>query len=282
MVCHYTAVPATRSDDRPVLKGTVAAAMTPLCDGGASIDIAAIGPYVDFLAAGGVDGIFALGSTGEGVLLEAHERRLIVESFREATAGRLDLAVHAGAMSTQQTVALAAHAAEVGADAVAVIAPPYYPFTAEGLLEHFAAAAAACFPVPFYAYEFEARSGYPIPVEVIERLRERAPNLAGMKTSDKPFSAVQPYLLDGLDIFVGFEPMIPEALAAGAAGSVSGLAAVFPAAVVELVRNPSPEGVRRVEELRALVDPILPKGKVELARQGLMRVDVRAPMMPAA
>ena len=46
---------------------------------------------------------------------------------------------------------------------MAVIAPPYFPFTADALLEHFASAAAACAPLPFYAYEFEARSGYTIP-----------------------------------------------------------------------------------------------------------------------
>jgi 4-hydroxy-tetrahydrodipicolinate synthase len=113
---------------------------------------------------------------------------------------------------------------------------------------------------------------------VIERLRERAPNFAGMKVSDKPFSAVQPYLLDGLDLFVGFEPMIPEALAAGATGSVSGLAAVYPDEVVAVVRNPTEQGAQRLVELRATVDPILPKGKAELARRGLMRTDVRTPM----
>jgi dihydrodipicolinate synthase/N-acetylneuraminate lyase len=117
---------------------------------------------------------------------------------------------------------------------------------------------------------------------VLERLRERAPNLVGLKISDKPFAAVQPYMLPGLDVFVGFEPLIPEALAAGAIGSVSGLAAIFPAAVVELVASPSDAGVRRVEELRAQVEPILPNGKAELARRGLMRTDVRAPMAPAA
>jgi dihydrodipicolinate synthase/N-acetylneuraminate lyase len=247
-----------------MLKGTLA-----------TVDADAIGPYVDFLAAGGVDGVFVLGSTGEGVLLEPEERSEVVAAFRTATAGRLDLAVHAGALSTQQTVKLAERAAD------AVIAPPYYPFTADGLLEHFAAAAAACSPLPFYAYEFAARSGYAIPVETIERLRERAPNLAGMKVSDRPFAAVVPYLLDGLDVFVGYEPMIPEALGAGAVGSVSGLAAVFPEAVVDLVRAPSDDGVRLVEQLRARIEPILPRGKAELARLGLMRADVRAPFLPA-
>jgi dihydrodipicolinate synthase/N-acetylneuraminate lyase len=265
-----------------VLKGTLAAALTPLRDGGRAVDTVAIGPYVDFLAAGGVDGVFALGSTGEGVLLDDDERRTVVEAFREATEGRLDLAVHAGAMSTRQTAGLARHARDVGADAVAVVAPPYYPLGDDELVEHFATAAEACAPLPFYVYEFKARSGYAIPVEVVRRLRERAPNLAGMKVSDKPMSAVEPYLLDGLDVFVGFEPLIPEALAAGAVGSVSGLAAVFPDAVVDLVERPSSDGVRRVEELRARIDPILPNAKAELALKGLMLPDVRAPLRPAA
>lgn len=264
-----------------MIRGLLAAALTPLRDGGAAVDPDSVGPYVDFLAAGGVDGVFALGSTGEGILLEADERRELAVAFREATAGRLDLAVHVGAISTQQTAALAEHAASIGADAVAAVAPPYYAYTAEGLLEHFAAAAEACAPVPFYVYELAARSGYAIPVEVVERLRDRAPNLAGLKVSDQPFSAVAPYFLDGLDVFVGYEPLIPEALAAGAVGAVSGLAAVHPDVVAELVRSPSAEGARRVDELRKPLEPLPTKGKAELARRGLMRADVRAPLVPA-
>jgi len=265
-----------------VIRGVLAAALTPLRDGGAAVDPDAVGPYVDFLADGGVDGVFALGSTGEGILLEADERRELAAAFREATAGRLDLAVHVGAVSTQQTVALAEHAAWIGADAVAAVAPPYYPYTADGLVEHFAAAASACAPVPFFAYELAARSGYAIPVEVVERLRERAPNFAGMKVSDRPFSAVEPYLLDGLAVFVGFEPLLPEALAAGAVGSVSGLAAVRPEAVVELARDPTPKRAAAVDELRASLEPLIPNGKAELARRGVMRPDVRLPLLPAA
>ena len=116
-----------------MIHGVVAAALTPLRDGGTAVDPDSVEGYVDFLVAGGVDGVFALGSTGEGVLLEPGERRLMAERFREATAGRVALAVHAGAMSTPATAALAEHAASIGADAVVVIAPPYYPYTADGL-----------------------------------------------------------------------------------------------------------------------------------------------------
>ena len=115
----------------------------------------------------------------------------------------MPVAVHCGAQSTADTAALAAHAAEAGAAAVAVIAPPFFPLDERALEAHFAAAAAACAPLPFYVYEFAARSGYAVPVAVVERLRETAPNLRGLKVSDKPWEAVEPYLLDGLDVFIG-------------------------------------------------------------------------------
>ena len=53
-----------------------------------------------------------------------------------------------------------------------------------------------------------------MPVPVLERLRELAPNLAGLKVSDKPFEAVEPYLLEGLDVFVGAEALVPRAWSA--------------------------------------------------------------------
>src|SRR5260370_33804187 len=107
----------------------------------------------------------------------------IARAFSDAAGGRIQVAVHAGAQPTHDTVARATEAAEDGATAVAVTAPRYFALDEDELFTHFAAAAAACAPTPFYLYEFAARSGYAIPLAVIERLRERAPNLAGMKVS---------------------------------------------------------------------------------------------------
>jgi N-acetylneuraminate lyase len=263
------------------LRGTVAAAFTPLRNGGNEVDLEAIGPYVDFLAKGGVDGILGLGSAGEGILLDEDERRLVAERYREATEGRLSFLVHAGAVTTTLTARLASHAASIGADGVAAIAPPYFSYSDDELLEHFAGAAAACFPLPFYVYEFAARSGYTIPVAVIERLRDRAPNLRGMKVSDAPFSAVAPYLIDGLDLFIGFDSLIPEGLANGAVGAVSGLAAVTPEFVCDIVRDPSPEKAESAAEWIAFYEPrLIARGKAELAQLGIMRPDVRGPLLP--
>ena len=259
--------------------GTFAAAITPLRDGGAALDEAAFGPYVDFLADAGLDGLLALGTTGEGILFSVDVRKRAAELFLEAASGRLEVAIHCGAQTTADTLALSAHAREVGADAVAVIGPPYFRLDERALLEHFGAAAEACAPLPFYVYEFERTSGYPVPLPVIEELRTRAPNLAGLKVSDTPFERFSPYLLEWLDVFVGPEMLIFDGLAGGAAGVVSGLAAAFPELVV--AARESREATNRAGEVRAVVERVPRHAALKrvLGLRGVpVREDVRAPL----
>jgi dihydrodipicolinate synthase/N-acetylneuraminate lyase len=264
-----------------MIRGGLAAALTPLRDGGAAPDDDAFGPYLDFLVEGELDGILALGTTGEGILLSVAERKRVAELFLAASAGRLQVAVHCGAQTTADTVALAEHAAAAGADGVAVIGPPYFRLDAEALLRHFGRAAEACAPTPFYLYEFEAASGYAIPLDVVERLRQEAPNLAGLKVSDSPFDKVRPYLLEGLDVFVGAEALLGDGLAEGAAGAVSGLAAAFPSEVAAVVRSPTPQGAAHLGELRAQIErfPRHAALKAVVGRRGIaVGEDVRAPL----
>jgi dihydrodipicolinate synthase/N-acetylneuraminate lyase len=260
-----------------MLRGVLAAAVTPLREDGTKLDEPAFGPYVDFLVAGGLDGLLALGTTGEGILLSVDERKQAARLFLGAAGGRLQVAVHCGAQTTADTVALAADAAEAGAAAVAAIGPPYYAFDEAALVRHFAAAAEACSPLPFYLYEFRARTGYSIPLTAIEQLRERTPNLAGLKVSDAPFEALEPYLLEGLDVFVGAESLVLAGLERGAAGAVSGLAAAYPDLIVRLVRERAGE----VGETRAALErfPFQAAVKHVLGRRGVpVRADVRAPL----
>jgi dihydrodipicolinate synthase/N-acetylneuraminate lyase len=260
-----------------MLKGALAASVTPLRDAGNALDEDAFAPYVAFLAAGGLDGILALGTTGEGILLSEGERRRAAELFVAAAPDGFDVAVHAGAQTTAETASLSAHAKEIGADAVAVIGPPYYALDERALTLHFSVAAEACAPLPFYLYEFRARAGYSIPPAVIRELRDLAPNLAGLKVSNQPFEDVEPYIVDGLDVFVGAESLVVRGLERGAAGAVSGLAAVFPEAVAKLVR----ERAGDVSDLRAALEryPFQAAAKYCLGRLGLpVREDVRRPL----
>ena len=253
----------------------IAAALTPLRDGGDALDLDAVDPSLEFLASHGIDGVLLAGTTGEGMNLALGERKAALE---RAVHGPLPVIAHCGAQTTAATVALCEHAAAARVQGVAVIAPPYFILDEASLLAHFTAAARACGETPFYAYELKAASGYAIPPNVIERLRETVDNLVGMKVSDSPFENVAPYLLDGLDVLIGAESLIGEGLAAGAAGAVSGLASAFPDVVVDAVRS----GVStKAGALRAQVERFPRHAalkEVVRARGVPMQPDVRLPL----
>jgi dihydrodipicolinate synthase/N-acetylneuraminate lyase len=235
-----------------------------------------------FLAGGGIDGVLACGTTGEGVLLSVAERRRLAELFLESRPPGFQVAVHAGAQTTADTVSLSAHALDVRADAVAVIAPPYFPLDEEELFRHLRAAAGACEPLPFYVYAFAGRSGYTVPVSVVERLHVQASNLRGVKVSDTPFSAVEPYLaLEGVDVLIGSEPLTLQGMEHGAVGAVSGLATAWPETVAALVHDKDRQAHDRVTELRRRLAsfPFHAALKEVLASKGvLLHGDVRPPL----
>src|SRR2546421_314914 len=142
----------------------------------------------------------------------------------------------------------------------------------------FLAAARACDPTPFYVYEFAARSGYAVPVTVLEQLRDAAPNFRGLKVSDVPWERFAPYLVEGLDIFVGPEALIPQGLAGGAVGVVSALGSAFPELIVEAVRDPESADLAPV---RTAIErfPFQSALKTVLARRGVpITPDVRRPL----
>jgi 4-hydroxy-tetrahydrodipicolinate synthase len=72
-----------------MIKGALAAALTPLREDGAALDEDAFGPYADFLVEGGLDGILALGTTGEGILLSVEERKRAADLFLATARKRL-------------------------------------------------------------------------------------------------------------------------------------------------------------------------------------------------
>jgi dihydrodipicolinate synthase/N-acetylneuraminate lyase len=260
------------------LSGVLAATVTPMRDGGRTVDLQAIAELTRFLRAGGASGVFVAGTTGEGLLLGVEERMRLAERF-VADAGTLRVAVHAGAQTTADATALAGHAREAGAAAVAAVGPPFYKLDAEELAAHFEAVASACAPLPFYLYEIRDRLGYGLDAALVRALRERIPNFTGMKVSNPRMEDVEPYAFEGLDLLVGTESLIPDALAAGAVGTVSGLAAALPEAVRRVLdgkETGSWVGALRARLARHPFQAAL-KG-VLVARGVLADASVRAPL----
>lgn len=263
------------------MKGTFAAAPTPFKDGGREVDLEAIGPVKRFLAERGIDGLFVLGTTGEGVLLSHEERLEVTKAFLAEDPGSLPVIVNCGAMTTADTVALCEATAELGVDGIAVVAPPYFKLDYLSQVAHFVAAARSCAPLPFYIYECVAVSGYAVSRSAVEEIARQAPNLRGTKVSDTPFEAVEPYVGLGIDLFVGAEALIPQAMEAGAVGSVSALAAAFPEIISDAVKNYDDSTSGRLAELRGLVESVPRHTAIKhvLKMRGVdISVDVRPPL----
>ena len=192
-----------------MLRGALAAAVTPLRDEGAALDEEAFRPYLDFLSAGGLDGILALGTTGEGILLSAAERRRAAELFVEdAPPDRPLRRADDGRDRRPRSACGRVRRRRRRRDRAALLRLRRRG-PARALRRRGPAA---------------SRSLLRLRVQGAKRLRDpadagRAPpratsNLAGLKVSDRPFDAVEPYLLEGLDVFVGAEDLALRGLRA--------------------------------------------------------------------
>jgi dihydrodipicolinate synthase/N-acetylneuraminate lyase len=215
------------------IQGVVAPPPTPLDRDGIELDVGAIGRVVDYLVAGGIHGIFVNGTTGEGSLLTVDERERAAEAFAAAAKGRVAVIVHVGDVSTSTAVRLARHAASVGADGVAVVAPFYFEHDQDALEGHVRAVAEAT-SVPTYLYDIPARTTNSYGLELTRRLYQE-----GVVEGSKDSSGNLPRMLDMLDL-VGFrllsgaDHLALTTLQAGAAGLVTGPGCVFPEPYVRL------------------------------------------------
>src|SRR5215207_9473448 len=132
-----------------------------------AVDTVAIAAHVHRLADAGLDGVLASGSTGEFVALEDSERMAVAEAAIEAGAGRIAVAVQVGSSATRQSVRLARHAADAGADAIAAVTPYYLKADEAGLADHLRAIRDAAPGVPLLAYSIPRLAGYAYGVDTL-------------------------------------------------------------------------------------------------------------------
>lgn len=222
------------------LKNGVSPAMaTPLLADGTTVDTAVIPQLVNFLLGAGVAGLFAGGTTGEGILLAAAERRQLHEATVRAADGRVPVIVHVGANQMGTAVALARHAAEIGADAMAAVTPWFYGMPDEALAEYYHIIAQAAPQTPLLLYDIPHMAGNGISPALLARLAAELPTFAGMKCS-RPDAQMIRQLLDTMPddgIFLaGNEAIALGSLAMGADGLITGLSTAVPEPFVALLR----------------------------------------------
>jgi N-acetylneuraminate lyase len=204
--------------------GLVAATFTPMHDDG-SLRLDRAKPMVDFLHRGGIKAIYVVGSTGEGVSLTYRERLQTAEVFVQAARGKMPAIVQVGHTSLFEARDLAAHAQQIGADAVSAV-PPFYwkPTSAANLADCMAQIAEGAPKLPFYYYHIPAITSVGLDlVEFIRIARKRIPTFAGIKYTAP---TVHEYMAcvaeagDDLDILWGVDEMLLCGLAAGAKAAI--------------------------------------------------------------
>ena len=216
--------------------GIVCALVTPFRkDGG--VDGPALRELIDFQAERGVDALFVLGTTGEGVLLDAAERRSVTEAAATLLRGRLPLVVHCGAADTLTTAALARHAEQVGAVASAAVVPFFFRYADADLYRHFATVAEAAPEIGHYLYENPERVGYSAGVRLVARLVDQIPGILGVKDTGDSVGKLGQYLASPgtpIQVYTGSNLTVLPALVMGARGAVSALANAVPELLVAI------------------------------------------------
>lgn len=235
------------------LTGIVPPLVTPLTDRD-TLDVTGFERLIERLIAGGVGGLFILGTTGEGPSLSYRLRREVIEVACKAAAGRVPVLVGITDTAFVESVNVAKVAADFGADAV-VAAPPYYLPEGQPELIEYTRHLLPELPLPFFLYNMPSLTKVSFEVDTVRTLMDE-PKIRGIKDSSGNMTYF--HRLCGLargredwTILMGPEELLLDAVMAGGHGGVNGGANVFPELYVALNRAAAAGDMVRARALHA-------------------------------
>ena len=273
------------------LTGLAVALATPFTPAG-EVDFPAFRRLVRHVVAGGVDTLIPLGTTGEAPTLVESERDAIIVATLEECGGR-PVVVGTGSNATHKAVAMTRRAQELGAAGALVVTPYSHKPSADGLVAHFAAIAAAAPGLPLIAYNVPGRTGQNITPAVLARLWEN-PQVVAVKECSGSLAQVAEIartLPAGKTLLAGDDILAVPSIAAGASGLISVLGNVLPretaAMVAAALRGDRAEALRLHLRLLPLIDALFLESnpspvKALLAQLGFGGDGLRLPLTPAS
>jgi 4-hydroxy-tetrahydrodipicolinate synthase len=251
------------------LSGVLTALATPFAADG-QIDEYTLRRLVDRSIDGGVDGVVACGSTGEFAAMSGAERRLVVETVIDQTAGRVPVVAQTGAVSTAEAVELSRHAQAAGASVLMVVTPYYEPHTLEETL-HYLRTVASAVDIPIMLYNLPSATGVKLAPATVGQLAREVDNIRYIKDTSANMAQAGQLIHNYGDVvstFVGWDSLLLAALTEGAAGFMAGTANIMPAQLASIHR--------------ALVAGELDRARREWAHiYPLMDAIMSAPFIPA-
>jgi len=237
------------------LRGIIPPLVTPLLDRD-TLDVAGLERLIEHILAGGVHGLFVLGTTGEAPSLSYRRRYELIERVCGQVKGRVPVLVGITDTSFVESVNIARKARDAGAQAV-VLAPPYYfPAGQSELLEYLKHLTPEL-PLPVFLYNMPSYTKLVYEPDTI-RAAADFPGIAGIKDSSGNmiyFRRLQSLLKDHPDfsLLIGREELLAEAVLFGGHGCVCGGANLIPELYVELYNAACSKDLPKVESLHKKV-----------------------------
>jgi 4-hydroxy-tetrahydrodipicolinate synthase len=267
--------------------------ITPFAHG--SVDHAALRGLVRHYAAAGVAGVVALGTTGEPAALDAAEQDAVLATIldeAQRTTRATPLPVIVG-VAGNQTASMRARIGQLNALPIAgvLIAAPYYIRPSQaGIIGHFTALADAS-EKPVVLYDIPYRTGVRLELDTLLTLAAH-PRIRAIKDCSGSLDTLLALLRDGrLQVLAGEDVAIFSTLCLGGSGAIAASSHLQPERFVALYRALTEgrldEGRRIFHALTPLIqlafaEPNPGPVKALLAAQGLIRNELRAPMMPVS
>ena len=221
------------------LTGVLPPLVTPLTPE-YDVDTASLARLIQYQLTGGVDGVFVLGTSGEGTFLTDEQRQVVLETAVAEVAGQVPVLAGVIDTSTARVSAHVSAALKTGVDGLVATAPFYAATHPAEIERHFTRLAALAGDTPLYAYDIPSRVGTKLPASLMISLGEQGV-IAGVKDSSGQETSLRKLVLsrrdaglEGFAIMTGSEVTVDSALAFGVDGVVPGLGNVDPSGYVRL------------------------------------------------
>jgi 4-hydroxy-tetrahydrodipicolinate synthase len=221
----------------PTFAGLIPPMISPLLPNG-DVDTIGLSAHVDRLISGGVDGLFVLGTSGEGPLLDLARAQQVIAQTVAAAAGRVPVLAGILEPSTPRAVEVARIAADCGADAVVATTPYYIEADDDGIRDHFLQLADRS-PLPLILYNIPSKTHHVLTPDIVAEMVDH-PNIVGMKDSHGDWTAFERLLAlrrPGFTLLQGAEQLCARSILAGADGLVPGLGNVVPRLFMNILRS---------------------------------------------
>lgn len=180
-----------------------------------------------------IDGILVLGSMGEFFALSPEKKLELARFAIQTIGGRTRLIIGTGSMVFDEVVSFSNACLDMGADAVMVVPPYYFPLDDLALMRYFERLSQSIHG-NIYIYNFPDRTGYSISANVILKLAQQHENIIGLKDTvssmdhtRKVISTVKSERKD-FEIYSGYDGNFAHNILSGGDGCIGGLANVFP------------------------------------------------------